>query len=149
MVSPGFRASLIAQLVKNLPAMWETWVRSLGWEDPLEKGKVTHSSINGLENSMDCVSSMGSQSQTRLSDFHLHFHLYHFFLDSTYKGVSCNISSSVSNLLHSVWQSLGPSMLLQICLGRFLNFYFGSLVCHMCMCISTHINICLQMPGRH
>ena len=38
-------ASLVAQLVKNLPAMWETWVRSLGWEDPLEKGKVTHSII--------------------------------------------------------------------------------------------------------
>ena len=38
-------ASLVAQLVKNLPAMWETWVRSLGWEDPLEKGKVTHSSL--------------------------------------------------------------------------------------------------------
>ena len=35
----------MAQLVKNLPAMWETWVRSLGWEDPLEKGKVTHSRI--------------------------------------------------------------------------------------------------------
>ena len=38
-------ASLVAQLVNNLPAMWETWVRSLGWEDPLEKGKATHSSI--------------------------------------------------------------------------------------------------------
>ena len=38
-------ASLIAQLVKNPPAMWETWVHSLGWEDPLEKGKATHSSI--------------------------------------------------------------------------------------------------------
>ena len=35
----------MAQLVKNLPAMQETWVRSLGWEDPLEKGKATHSSI--------------------------------------------------------------------------------------------------------
>ena len=41
-VSLGF---LVAQLVKNLPAMWETWVRSLAWEDPLEKGKATHSSI--------------------------------------------------------------------------------------------------------
>ena len=40
-----FRASLIAQLVKNLPAMQETWVRSLGWQDPLEKGKATHFSI--------------------------------------------------------------------------------------------------------
>ena len=38
-------ASLEAQLVKNLPAMWGTWVRPLGWEDPLEKGKATHSSI--------------------------------------------------------------------------------------------------------
>ena len=38
-------ASLVAQLVKNLPAMWETWVRSLGWEDPLKKGMTTHSSI--------------------------------------------------------------------------------------------------------
>ena len=37
--------SLVAQLVKNLPAMWETWVQSLGWKDPLEKGKATHSSI--------------------------------------------------------------------------------------------------------
>ena len=38
-------ASLVAQLVKNLPAMREAWVRSLGWEDPLEKGMATHSSI--------------------------------------------------------------------------------------------------------
>ena len=40
-----FWASLVAQLVKNPPAMWETWVPSLGWEDPLEKEKATHSSI--------------------------------------------------------------------------------------------------------
>ena len=38
-------ASLVAQLVKNLPAMQETWVHSLGWEDLLKKGKATHSSI--------------------------------------------------------------------------------------------------------
>ena len=37
-------ASLVAQTVKNLPAMWETWVRSQGGEDPLEKGMATHSS---------------------------------------------------------------------------------------------------------
>jgi len=36
---------LVAQLAKNPPAMWETWFQSLGWEDPLEKGKATHSSI--------------------------------------------------------------------------------------------------------
>ena len=38
-------ASLVVHLVKNPPAMQETWVRSLGWEDPLEKGKATHYSI--------------------------------------------------------------------------------------------------------
>ena len=38
-------ASLVAQMVKNLSAMQETWVQSLGWEDPLEKGMTTHSSI--------------------------------------------------------------------------------------------------------
>ena len=38
-------ASLVAQIVKNLPAMWETWIQSLGWEDSLEEGMATHSSI--------------------------------------------------------------------------------------------------------
>ena len=41
----NFWASLVAQLVKNPPAMRETWVQSLGWEKPLEKGKATHSRI--------------------------------------------------------------------------------------------------------
>ena len=41
----GIKASLMAQLVKNPPAMWETCVRSLCWEDPLEKGKATHISV--------------------------------------------------------------------------------------------------------
>ena len=47
-------ASLVTQTVKNLPAMWETWVPSMGWEDPLEKGMATHSSVFFfLENPMD------------------------------------------------------------------------------------------------
>ena len=45
MLSSFVIASLVTQLVKNPPAMWKTWVRSLGWEDPLEKGKATPSSI--------------------------------------------------------------------------------------------------------
>ena len=44
-IFPTERASLTAQLVKNLPAMQETWVQSLGWEDLLEKGKATNFSI--------------------------------------------------------------------------------------------------------
>ena len=47
------RASLVAQTVKNLLAMQEMWVRSLSWEDPLEKEMATHSSISCLENHMD------------------------------------------------------------------------------------------------
>ena len=39
-------AFLVAQRVKNLPAIWKTWVQSLGWEDPLEKAMATHSSIH-------------------------------------------------------------------------------------------------------
>ena len=61
-------ASLVAQLVKNSLAMWGTWVLSLGWEDPLEKGKATHSS--GLENSMDCIDHGVAKSQARLSYFY-------------------------------------------------------------------------------
>ena len=40
-----FGASLVAQRLKRLPAMWETWIQSLGWGDPLEKEMATHSSI--------------------------------------------------------------------------------------------------------
>ena len=53
-------ASLVAQLVKNPPAIWETWVQSLSWEDPLEKGKATHFSILTCRISWT-VESVGSQ----------------------------------------------------------------------------------------
>ena len=62
----------MAQMVKNLPAMQETWVRSLGQEDPLEKGMATHSSILVWETPWTeepgGLHSLGSQSQTRLRD---------------------------------------------------------------------------------
>ena len=62
---------LVAQLVKNPPAMWETWVRSLGWEDPLEKGNATHSSILAWRIPWTVWSIHGvAKSQIRLSDFH-------------------------------------------------------------------------------
>ena len=66
-------ASLVAQRVKCLPAMQETWLRSLGQEDPLEKEMATHSStlawkIPWIEKP-GRLQSMGSQSQTRLSNF--------------------------------------------------------------------------------
>ena len=65
---------IVAQLVKNLPAMWKTWVQSLGWEDALEKGKATHPlQYSGLENSMDCIVHEVTKSWTQLSDFHLFY----------------------------------------------------------------------------
>ena len=77
-------ASLVAQLVKNLPAMWETWVRSLGWEDSPGEGNGYPLQYSGLENSMDCIVHGITKSQTQLSDFHFHspwtmlFHYEHF-----------------------------------------------------------------------
>ena len=59
-------ASLVGHLVKNLPAMQETWVRSLGWEDPLEKEKATHSSILAWRIPWT-IQSAKSQTQQRLS----------------------------------------------------------------------------------
>ena len=71
-------AFLMAQLVKNLPAMWETWVQSLGWEDSPEKGKVTHSSILAWRIPWTLHSPWGlKESGTRLSDFHFHKIKYH------------------------------------------------------------------------
>ena len=65
-------ASLVAQLVKNLPAMQETPVRFLGWEDPLEKGKSYPLQYSGLKNSVDCIAPGVTKSRTELSDFHFH-----------------------------------------------------------------------------
>ena len=66
-------ASLMAQTIKNLPAMWETWVQSLGWEDPLEEGVATHSSILVWKITMyrgawRPTVHRDAKSQTRLSD---------------------------------------------------------------------------------
>ena len=67
-----FNRSLVAQSVKNAPAMWETWVWSLGWEDPLEEGMATHSSILAWRIPMDRgawwpTAHGAEKSQTRLS----------------------------------------------------------------------------------
>ena len=59
-----FWASLVAQMVKNLPAVQETWVRSLGWEDPLEKEMATHSSI--LAWRIPCTEEPGGLQSTGL-----------------------------------------------------------------------------------
>ena len=70
---------MMAQMVKNLPAMRETWVRFLGWENPLEKGMATHSSILAWRIPWT-VYSLGSQSWTQVSDFHFHLAILKSFL---------------------------------------------------------------------
>ena len=68
--------SLVAQTVRNLPAMWETWVRSLGWEDPLEEGMATHSSILACriptDRSLEDYSPWGHKESDKLSDWAQH-----------------------------------------------------------------------------
>ena len=60
----------MTQLVKNPSAMQETWIPSLGWEDPLEKGKATHSSVLAQRIPWTVYVHGVAKSWTRLSDFH-------------------------------------------------------------------------------
>ena len=83
------RCFLMTQTVNNLPAIQETWVWSLGWQDPLETGMATHSSImenntleNDLENSMDCIFHEITESWTQEwheSDLHFHSRCRRYF----------------------------------------------------------------------
>ena len=88
-------ASLVAQLVKNPPAMRETWVQFLGREDPLEKGKATHSSI--LAWRIPWTVHGVSKSQTGLSDFHFHFP------ENTERKAAAEVCSSLDEQAHPGW----------------------------------------------
>ena len=81
-----YLCSLVSQMVKNPPAMQETWVQSLGWEDPLEKGMATHSSILVWNLPMDreaWLQSMGSQRVRHVwVTTHTHTHT-HFPLNNS------------------------------------------------------------------
>ena len=70
-------ASLVAQMVKNLPAMQETWVQSLGWEDALEEGMATHSGVPAWRIHMDrgawwALVNRVTKSQTQLKQLSMH-----------------------------------------------------------------------------
>ena len=77
-------------LVKNLTAMWESWVQSLGWEDPLKKG--TNTTLVFLpgeshrQRSLEGTVHRVSKSQTRLHDFHFHIGSHIFFIQSSVDG---------------------------------------------------------------
>ena len=101
-------ASLVAQLVRSLPPTGETWVLSLGWEDPLEKGKATHCSILVWRMPWTIYSPWVTKSQTQLSDFHFHmlFKLYHSvgkywkaFPSLPGTSILCSLSTCLSAVL--------------------------------------------------
>ena len=73
--------SLVAQRVKDLPTMWETWVQSLGWEDLLEKEMATHSSILAWKSngwgSLVGYSPWGGKESDMTERLHFHFHFGH------------------------------------------------------------------------
>ena len=123
-----FGASLVAQLVKNLPAMRETWVWSLGWEDPLEKRKATHSSILAWRIPWTIVHGV-AKSQTWLSDFH--------FLSLVCVWKVCYIipkKSPFSSCTIQGWLSciLSGCLFLLLLLGFWVLFVRGrSLLCYM------------------
>ena len=101
----------MTQTVKNLPAMWETWVRSLSWEDPLEKGMATHSSIHAWRIPMDWEAWQATihgvaNSWTRLSE-HSTTHIcnsqsYMWFL------IIYVVSDPCCKNIGSKWRILGP-----------------------------------------
>ena len=109
--------SLVAQMVKNPPAMWETWVQSLGWEDPLEEGMATSSSILAWKNphGQRSLGSMGvTKSWTRLSDKAQHNIILnsHFYAHTSqdHSPLHCLQGSQIaSEPQQSIPGSAGPS----------------------------------------
>ena len=117
-------ASLVAQLVKNPPAMRETLVGSLGWEVPLEQGKAYPLQFSGLENFVDCIVHGVSMSRTRLIDFH--------FWDRSSITLLSHHSPYSLVLLNTCWyfQGTPPEASAPHLLDSFKNLSFSSVVNH-------------------
>ena len=121
MAAGDYWASLVAQLVKNLPAIQETSIRSLGWEDLLEKGRTTHSSI--LAWRVPWTVHGVAKSRTRRSDFH---------------GSSSNFPASYEGEKRGrgQWKEHG----LGVILGRSVNFLnFNFVLEHLISFLTVHI----------
>ena len=93
-VSVCIEGSLVAQTLKNLPAMWEIWAQSLGWQDPLDKGMVIHSSILAWRipwTEPGKLQSMGLQKvryhwvTNTFTSLSLHIYVFHVYIHRTHK----------------------------------------------------------------
>ena len=132
----------MAQLVKNLPAMQETWVRSLSWEDPLEKGKATHFSILAWR-----IQSMGSQ---RVG--HFHFQRASLVVQRLKKKVSaCNVGDlgSIPGSGRSPGEGNGNPLrdcCLENPMDRGVWWWGGYLQSHCCACMhAKSLQLCLTL----
>ena len=92
-------ASLLAQLVKNPAAMWETWIQSLGWKDSLEKGKATHSSILAWRIPSTVYSPWGCIE----SDFHLLTLILTWDTGILVVLTSMGLNETMKNVWHDAW----------------------------------------------
>ena len=133
------------QLAKNPPAMWETWVQSLGWEDPLEKGTGTHPSILGegngnplqcscLENSRDGGALWAAvygvaQSRTRLKRLSSSSRVLpnNFIKTSTWQ--SNGLFRNLGNLLVTTFFTFKVHLIIHFCLSLSSYLYFYSSTC--------------------
>ena len=94
----GSGTSLVAQTVKNPPAMQDTWVRSLGWEDPLEKGMATHSSILAWRIPMDRGARWAAVYEITKSQIQLSGEAQHRVLGWIWQAVHSTFCRLSSNL---------------------------------------------------
>ena len=95
------RASLVAQMVKNLSLMQETWVQSLGWEDPLEEGMTTHSSIPALR--IPWTEEPGRFQPTGLERVGYTHYTIFFFLISKVNKLCIHMCSVIANSFMIPW----------------------------------------------
>ena len=118
----NYWTSLVAQTVKNMPAMQETWVQSVGQEDPLEEGMATHSSILAWRipwtREPGRLQSMGLQSWTQLSYTHTHTHTH----THTQKSGHCPLLVLFSVCVFPTADALGDKYLVAYDEERWLFF---------------------------
>ena len=132
-----FKYIKTTQLVKKSPAMRETWVRSLDWEDSPREGKGYPLQYSGLENSMNCIGHGVAKSQTQLSDFHKYIWCEK---KVQFDSFACNFPVSHHNLLRNYFFPIAYSFFLcrRLTDHKSVSLFLGSLFysTDLCVCFS-------------